>query len=372
MFERRLLKNADWVLVATVIALVLYGLAMIYAASLSNRSLTGDDPLHFVKRQALWLAAAMAAAAVCACLDYQQLARWHRTIYVAVIGGLLVVTAVGLAARGAARWIGVGGMRFQPSEFAKVALIVTLAALLARRHQTVTRPSTAAAALLHIGPPAALIALQPDLGSALIVVLVWFVMLFLAGGRKLHLGVAALGLAVLFAGAWKLDLLRPYQRARLSAFINPGVDPLGSGYHVIQSTIAVGSGRLLGRGYLAGTQSQLHFIPEQHTDFIFTVVGEELGFVGAVCLLGLYLVVLWRGLAAMDRADDAFGMLLAGGIVAAMALQVLINIGMTVHMMPITGLPLPFFSYGGSSLVASMMAVGLLLSIGMRRQRIRF
>ncbi len=342
---------------------------MIYAASFS---LTGDDPLYFVKRQALWLAAGIAAAAACAYVDYQQLARWHRTIYISVIGALLVVMAVGHAAGGAARWIGASGLRLQPSEFAKVGLIVTLAALLARRQQIVSRPSTAAAALLHICLPAALIALQPDLGTALIVVLLWFVMFFLAGGRKLHLGVAAIGLAVLFVGAWKLDLLRPYQKARLSAFLNPGVDPLGSGYHVIQSTIAVGSGRLLGKGYLAGTQSQLHFIPAQHTDFIFTVVGEELGFVGAVCLLALYLVVLWRALAAMDRADDAFGMLVAGGIVAAIALQVLINIGMTVHMMPITGLPLPFFSYGGSSLVASMMAVGLLLNVGMRRQRIRF
>jgi rod shape determining protein RodA len=372
MFERRLLKHLDWALIAATMALALYGLAMIYSASFSNRSLTGGDAFFFVKRQAWWLGVGLAAAAACAGVDYRGPARRHRLIYVIVIIGLLGVMWRGQSAGGAARWVSMGGFRLQPSELAKVGLIITLAALLARRRQTVTRLGTVAVTVMHVAAPAALIALQPDLGTALVLVALWFVMLFLAGARKLHLGVAALALALLFAGAWKLDVLRPYQKARLSVFVNPGVDPLGSGYHVIQSKIAVGSGRWWGKGYLAGTQSQLRFIPSQHTDFIFTAVGEELGFVGAACLLALYLVVLWRGLAIMDHADDALGMLLAGGIVAMFALQVLVNIGMTVSIMPITGLPLPFFSYGGSSMVASMAAVGLLLSIAMRRQRIRF
>jgi rod shape determining protein RodA len=372
MFERRLLKNLDWPLLAAVLALAVYGLAMIYSASFTNRSLTGGDPFCFVKRQALFLGVGLMAAGAFAYADYKWFARLHRLIYAAVLAGLTAVLLVGNSAGGAARWIGAGGIRFQPSEFAKLGLVITLAALLARRQEALRRPATPAVALLHTAIPAALIALQPDLGTALVVVAVWFAMLFLAGARKVHLAVLAAAMVALFAGAWKLDLLQPYQKARLSVFLNPRVDPLGAGYHIIQSKIAVGSGQLWGRGYLDGTQSQLHFIPAQHTDFIFTVVGEELGFLGAACLLALYGVVLWRGLRIMERADDALGMLLAGGVVVMLAVQVLVNIGMTVNMMPITGLPLPFFSYGGSSLIGSMMAVGLLLGVGMRRQRIRF
>ena len=372
MFERRLLKNVDWPLIGAILALSLLGLALVYSASFSNRALTGGDALYFVRRQGIWLAMGLAAAALFAYADYRRLARLYRPLWAMIVIGLLAVLVGGHAAGGAARWVGTGSFRLQPSEFAKVGLIVTLGALLARRQQTVTRPRTVAAALVHVAIPAAFIALQPDLGTALVLVVLWFVVLFVAGARKLHLGLAALALGLLFAGAWRYELLRPYQKARLASFLNPNADPLGSGYHVIQAKIAVGSGQLRGKGYLGGTQSQLHFIPAQHTDFIFTVVGEELGFIGAACVLALYLVVLWRGLAIMDHADDTLGVLLAGGVVAVIATQVLVSVGMTMNMMPITGLPLPFLSYGGSSLLASMIAAGLLLSVGMRRQRIRF
>jgi len=372
MFERRLLKNLDWLLLAAALALALYGLAMVYSASFTNRALTGGDALYFVKRQAAFLAAGLLGAAVLAYVDYNSLARLHRLIYLAVIAGLMAVVLRGSSAGGAARWIGAGAMRFQPSEFAKLGLVITLAALLARRVGAVRRPATTAVALLHIALPAALIALQPDLGTALVLVALWFAMLFVAGARKLHLAAVAVAMLALFAGGWELGALRPYQKARLARFINPSADPLGTGYHIIQSKIAVGSGRVWGKGYLHGTQSHLHFIPAQHTDFIFTIVGEELGFAGAICLLALYLFVLWRALRIMDRADDALGMLLAAGVVTALAAQVFVNIGMTVNIMPITGLPLPFFSYGGSALVTNMMEAGLLLGIGMRRQRIRF
>jgi len=372
MFERRLLKNLDWPLLGAALALVLYGMAMIYSASCTNRLLTGGHPAYFVKRQALWLGAGLVMAAAFAYADYRWFARLHRLIYVGVLAALAAVLLIGNSAGGAARWIGASAFRLQPSEFAKLGLIITLGAFLARRAQVIRHPGAAAAALVHVALPTALIALQPDLGSALVLVAMWFTMVFLAGARKLHLAAVAVAMAALFMGAWKLDLMRPYQKARLSVFLNPGADPLGSGYHVIQSKIAVGSGQLWGKGYLEGTQSQLHFIPAQHTDFIFTVVGEELGFLGAICLLALYAVVLWRALHIMERADDSLGTLLAGGIVAVLAVQVLVNVGMTVNIMPITGLPLPFFSYGGSSLMANMMALGLLLGIGMRRQRIRF
>jgi rod shape determining protein RodA len=372
MFERRLLKNLDWPLIAAALGLVLYGMAMIYSASFTNRALTGGDPLHFVKRQALWLGLGLVGAAALAYVDYQALARFHRVIYSAVLGGLIAVLVLGNAAGGAARWIGAGAFSIQPSEFAKLGLVITLAALLARREQAMRRMGTTAAGLLHVAIPAALIALQPDLGTAIVVVALWFAMLFLAGARKLHLALAAVVMVAMFAGAWRVGIVRPYQKARLSIFLDPSVDPLGSGYHIIQSKIAVGSGQLWGKGYLSGTQSQLHFIPAQHTDFVFTVVGEELGFMGAMGLLALYVVLLWRGLWIMDHADDKLGALLAGGVVVVFALQMLVNIGMTMNVMPITGLPLPLFSYGGSSLLMSMMGVGLLLGIGMRRQRIRF
>lgn len=372
MFERRLLKNLDLPLVAATLILVLYGLAMIYSASFTNRSLTGHDSFYFVKRQATFFGIGLAGAAVLAYTDYQWFARLRRPIYAAMLAGLAAVLVWGNAAGGAARWISIGAFRLQPSEFAKLALVITLGAFLAGRAEIIRRPITIGGALLHVALPAGLIALQPDLGTAMVVMALWFAMLFLAGTRKLHLGLIALALLGLFAAAWQFDLLRPYQKARLAVFLDPSIDPLGSGYHIIQSRIAVGSGQILGKGYLGGTQSQLHFIPAQHTDFIFTVVGEELGFVGALCLLALYLVLLWRALHIMEQADDSLGMFLAGGIASVFAMQMLISIGMTINIMPITGLPLPFFSYGGSSLVVSMMAVGLLLGVGMRRQRIRF
>jgi len=372
MFERRLLKNLDWPLIASALGLILYGLAMIYSASFTNRPLTSGDPLHFLKRQAVWLGLGLGGAAAFAYVDYQALARFHRVIYIALLGGLIAVIVAGNSAGGAARWIGAGAFSLQPSEFAKLGLVITLGALLARREQTIRRTGTALAALLHVAIPAGLIALQPDLGTAMVVVTLWFAMLFLAGARKLHLAVAAVVMVAMFAGAWHVGVVRPYQKARLSVFLDPSIDPLGSGYHIIQSKIAVGSGQLWGKGYLHGTQSQLHFIPAQHTDFVFTVVGEELGFIGAMGVLALYLVLLWRALWIMDHADDKLGALLAGGVVVLFAVQMLVNIGMTINVMPITGLPLPFFSYGGSSLLTSMMAAGLLLGIGMRRQRIRF
>jgi rod shape determining protein RodA len=372
MFERRLLKHLDWPLIAGALGLVLYGLAMIYSASFTNRALTGGDPLYFLKRQAIWLGLGLVGAAALAYVDYQALARFHRIIYAALLGALVAVVISGHAAGGAARWIEAGAFKIQPSEFAKLGLVITLGALLARREQTIRRTGTALTALLHAAVPAGLIALQPDLGTALVILTLWFAMLFLAGARRLHLAVAAVVMVALFAGAWHAGIVRPYQKARLSVFLDPSVDPLGSGYHIIQSQIAVGSGQFMGKGYLHGTQSQLHFIPAQHTDFIFTVVGEELGFIGAVGVLALYLLVLWRGLRIMDHADDRLGALLAGGVVVVFAIQMLVNIGMTINLMPITGLPLPFFSYGGSSLLTSMTAVGLLLGVGMRRQRIRF
>jgi len=225
MFERRLLKNLDWPLLGATLTLALYGLAMIYSASFTDRALTGGDPFYFVKRQALWLGAGLVVLGAFAYADYQWFARLHRMVYVGIIVGLAAVLLWGNPAGGAARWVGGGAFRFQPSEFAKVGVVITLGALLARRQQTVTRPGTAAMTLAHVALPAALIALQPDLGTALVLVAVWFAMLFLAGARKLHLALAALAMVALFAAAWKLDIVRPYQKARLAIFLDPALIP---------------------------------------------------------------------------------------------------------------------------------------------------
>ena len=368
MFEWRLLRKCDWVLVAACLALVLFGLVAIYSASMSNDRLTGGDPWAMVRRQAAWLAIGLAAFALVVYLDYEALARVAAPLYVLNLAALGAVLRLGSAGGGAARWLGAGAFRFQPSEFAKVILVVTLAAMLS--HRDAARTRTVALSFIHVAIPVALIFKQPDLGTALVLVAIWLAALFVAGAGKWHLLTIVVGVVLAGVVAWHTPLLKPYQKARLTVFLNPAADPLGDGYHINQARIAVGSGQWTGKGLLKGTQSQLHFIPAQHTDFIFTVVGEELGFAGAGALLALYGLLLWRGIAAAERAKDRLGRVLAGGVVAMLGFQVFVNIGMTIGLMPITGLPLPFVSYGGSSLMAAMMGVGILANVSMRRQKI--
>jgi len=370
VFEWRLLRKCDWLLLAACLLLGLYGLVAIYSASMSNDSLTGGDPWSFVRRQAIWLGIGLAALGLMVYLPYEALARLAAPLYVLNLAALGAVLVFGSAGGGAARWIGVGTFRLQPSEFAKIIVIITLAAMLSARRRELPRTRTVALSFACVAAPTALVFVQPDLGTALALVAIWFVALFLAGASKWHLLAIAAATAVIALAAWQTPVLKPYQKARLTVFLDPSADPLGDGYHINQSKIAVGSGQWLGKGLLHGTQSQLHFIPAQHTDFIFTVVGEELGFAGAAALLGLYGVLLWRGIDAAARARDALGRVLAGGVVAMLGFQIFVNIGMTVGIMPITGLPLPFLSYGGSNLVAVMMGVGLLLNVSMRRQKI--
>jgi len=367
MFEWRLLRKCDWLLAALCVILALYGLVAIYSASMSNDRLTGGDRWVFMRRQAISLAVGVAALALAVYVNYEALARLAVPLYLINLLALGAVARFGSISGGAGRWIGAGAFRFQPSEFAKIILAITLAGMLGRG-----APRTRAVALssVHVAVPIALVFMQPDLGTALVLAVIWVAALFLAGVSKWHLAAIAAGIALIGVVAWHTPLLKPYQKARLTVFVNPSADPLGDGYHINQSRIAVGSGQWLGKGLLKGTQSQLHFIPAQHTDFIFTVVGEELGFAGAAALLALYGLLLWRGIDAAARAKDAFGRILAGSVAAMLAFQVFVNIGMTAGIMPITGLPLPFLSYGGSSLVAAMIGVGLLLNVGMRRQKI--
>jgi rod shape determining protein RodA len=252
------------------------------------------------------------------------------------------------------------------------------------------QPRVVLLSLLIAAVPVLLVLLQPDFGTALVIIAIWFGALYLAGAKGRHLGVVAIAGVALFALMWNLDrlslqampspvakivskvALRDYQKRRFAVFLNPQTDPLGAGYHIIQSRVAVGSGQAFGRGLLHGTQSRLRFIPERHTDFIFSVIGEETGFAGSLAMVALFLFVFWRGLRIAMRARDSLGMLLAAGAVSMLIFHTFVNIGMSINIMPITGLPLPFVSYGGSNLLASFIAFGLLQNVHMRRESIIF
>ncbi len=391
MFELRLLRRLDWSLFIAVLALCLYGLVMVYSSTLSPEAARLGPPSAFALKQSLWLFLGLCVFAITILIDYERIARWHVPPYAAAILLLIAVLFLGRAPTGAASWIAIGGFRLQPSEFAKIAVILSLAAFLSRRMDAIGEAKVVLLSLLIPAGPVLLVLLQPDFGTALVAVAIWFGALYWAGANARHLAAIFAGGLALFALMWNLDrlpleriipkplarmaagaALKDYQKRRLTIFLNPQADPLGAGYHVIQSRVAIGSGKLLGRGLFRGTQSRLRFIPERHTDFIFSVVGEELGLLGAAAMLALYLFVFWRGLRIAIRARDPLGSLLAAGAISMLIFHTVVNIGMTVNIMPITGLPLPFVSYGGSNLVASFLAFGLLQNVHMRRHRMLF
>jgi rod shape determining protein RodA len=391
VFDLRLLKRVDWSLFAVVIALCLYGLVMIYSATRAPETAGLGPPSQFVQKQVVWLLVGLGAFAITLVWEYESLARWHLPLYGVAMLLLVAVLKFGQSPTGAARWIALGSFRLQPSELAKPAVILSLAALLGRRAQAAPELPVVLRSLLVAAVPMLLVLLQPDFGTALVLIAIWFGVLYLAGGRGRHLGaVFACGL-LLFGLMWNLDRLpldrvrpaglgralaqvrlRDYQKRRLTVFLSPQSDPLGAGYHIIQSRLAIGSGQVWGRGLFHGTQSRLRFIPERHTDFIFSVVGEELGLAGAGAMLALYFLLFWRGLRIALRAREAVGSLLAGGAVSMLVFHTIVNIGMSVNVMPITGIPLPFVSYGGSNLLVSFLAFGLLQNVHMRREKMIF
>jgi rod shape determining protein RodA len=363
---RRLLRNLDLSFLGATALLVAFGMVMVYSTTRS-----GPHPFVFVRSQILHLAVGVLVGIVILAVDYRSLAGGARGLYVMNLLLLAAVLVLGRTSGGAQRWISLGPLgQFQPSEFAKLAIVITLAKHLSDRPGPYTSPLDLLPSLAHIGLPMLLIFRQPDLGTALVYGAILLGMLYAGGARRRDLaGLAAGGLLV-----WPIlwHVLKDYQRRRLLVFLDPSLDPLGSGYGIIQSKIAVGSGRVLGEGLFAGTQNVLQFVPEHHTDFIFSVIGEELGFVGAIALLGLFLLWLTRGVRIAAQARDRFGALVAVGIVSMVAFHVFVNVGMTVGIMPITGIPLPFVSFGGSALMTMLWATALLLNIGMRRQKILF
>jgi len=357
--DRRLLQNVDWLLLASALALVGLGLLTLWSLS------PGRHGSGIVWRQLSWLGLGLLALVAVASVDYRNLARAAPALYVVGIGLLLAVFIVGRSVSGARRWIPLGPLTLQPAELFKLIFIITLAWALTARWANPLARSTLAIALGLLVLPFLLVIRQPDLGTALVLLPVFFALLFGAGVRLRELG--WLGLTGLAGAPLAWFVLRDYQRERLLVYLDPFRDPLGSAYNVIQSKIAIGSGQLLGKGIVGATQSRLAFLPERHTDFIFAVFAEMWGFVGALLLLVCYAFLLLRGFEIAAKARDPLGRLLSLGVTALLGAQTLINLGMVMGLLPIVGIPLPLMSYGGSSLVVTLMALGLLLSVRMRQ-----
>ncbi len=369
MFKGRFWKNFDWILVGVTLFLVAIGLLVIWSTSFKATSLSSSsDVVH----QMIFAVGGFILMILAARSDYRMWTKMTPWLYGLMVLLLVVVLVTSHAVLGAQRWINLGFFQFQPSEFAKLVVIVVLAKFFADHYDQLERPKYLLLSLVYVAVPALLVMRQPDLGTALVLMATWLGMALVSRIRKLYL----LGLGLVSAAALPFVLahLKAYQKDRLTVFLNPQADPLGAGHNVIQSTITIGSGQVFGRGLAAGSQSQLNFLPQlaQHTDFIFAVLSEKMGFIGGVLLLALFAVLLWRGLVIAHRSQDRFGMFLATGIVSMLLFHIFINVGMNMGIAPVTGIPLPFVSYGGTSLLVAMAAVGLLESIAVRRQKLQF
>jgi rod shape determining protein RodA len=360
------LRHVDPTLIVTAIALAVFGLFMVYSATQQGLRSLGEDPGFYLRRQIGFLMLGVILMVLVATFDYRLVKVYAGLAFGVLVFALLVVlTPLGDETAGAQRWINLFGFQFQPSEFAKLGVVAVLAAYLSELREVRLEHVWRSAGM--VAAPMALIFLQPDVGTMMVFATVLIGALVVAGARGRHI-LILIGLAVFLAiVAFNLGIVKDYQVDRLRSFLDPAADPLRAGYNLQQAEIAIGSGGLFGRGYLNGTQTNLDFVPEQHTDFVFTVVGEELGFAGAIVLLSLYAVLLWRGLRAALLARDPFGTLVASGIVTMIAFQVFVNVGMTMGIMPVTGIPLPLVSYGGTAMLTNWIAVGLLLNIHMRR-----
>jgi rod shape determining protein RodA len=368
LFDRRLFRSFDYLLLLTVLAIVAISLVVIGSATMSD--IAGDA--YYVKRQAVMFIVGFVLMLLVISIDYTQFYRFAPYLYVFNAILLLLVIFLGREGGGAQRWIDLRFFNLQPSELAKLIIIITLARHLAAREGNFDDVTSVLPAFLHVAIPMGLIFLQPDLGTALVFFAILFGMLFMAGAKLRHLALYAVsGAAVGIPLLW--NIIKDYQKMRLIVFINPGLDPLGDGYQLMQSLIAVGSGGVWGKGLFAqGTQNSLNFLPESHTDLVFSVLAEQAGFIGAIVLLLLYMLLIFRVLRIGAHAKDTFGMLICIGVASMLLFHILVNVGMTIGIMPVTGLPLPFISYGANALMMNMMAVGLVLSIGMRRNRLMF
>ena len=363
--SKRILRRVDFILLISAAAIVIYGLIIISSATHINTP--HEERFWFVQRQGIFALVNGIMAILFMNFDYRGLSQHGGKLYVIMLGAVMLF---GHAALGAQRWIQIGPISLQPSEFSKLLMIICMAAILEERMGKLNSIQDILPIAGYVGLPFLLVLKQPDLGTSLVFMAIFFGMVIACGMPwRYFIGIIIAAVAS-FPLLWQF--LKDYQKMRIMVFIDPNVDPLGSGYHIIQSKIAIGSGMLFGKGLFEGTQSPLNFLPENHTDFIFSVVGEELGFIGAAILLVLYAIVLWRGIQIARDASDVFGRLLAIGVTSMLSFHVLVNVGMTTGIMPVTGIPLPLMSYGVSSLTTNILAIALLLNIQLRKQQLTF
>jgi rod shape determining protein RodA len=360
----RMLRIDPLMLLATIGLIA----ASIYIVGSATQDDIPGEPNYFLYRQAAYAGVGFVLMLLMTRFDYSRLREWKLGIYAFLIAAILLVSAVGVSARGARRAIALPFFSFQPSELGKVLLVVALAAFMVDRIRRLTDRETTSRIVLLAVIPAMLVIAQPDLGSGLVYLAILVAIMFVAGTPWTHfaalaaLTAVAIALVLVAAPAAGVEVLKPYQKDRLTAFLSPGANTSKEAYQVNQSLTAIGSGGKTGRGDEA-TQTKLDFLPEHHTDFVFSVVGEEFGFVGAALVLSLFALLIWRALRTLTIAKNFYGALVAGGITAMLMFQVFVNVGMTIGIMPITGIPLPLVSYGGSSVITTLMAIGLLQSI---------
>lgn len=363
MLSKKVLHNIDWLLIGLAISIAIFGVVIIYSATHAK----ADAGLQSIyKKQIYWLLYGLLAAAVAIVFDYRFLNKHAYSIYILIVISLLGVLFFGRVVSGARRWLTLGPFNLQPSEFAKLSIIFVLAKYFSDGKKGEIK------GILELALPAALvlalfalIAKQPDLGTSLSILAIFLAML-LAAGTPYKTILKLVGCALATAPlAW--PFLKDYQKMRILTLVQPDFDPQGAGYHALQAKIAIGSGGIWGKGLMAGTQSRLDFLPEKHTDFIFAVLAEELGFLGAVLLLAAYFIIIIKGLEVAMNSKDRCGSLIAIGVVSYFSFTVAANVGMTLGILPVVGIALPFMSYGGSSLITAMVAMGLLVNIRMRR-----
>jgi rod shape determining protein RodA len=364
--DTALWKHFDWVMLATTLLISAFGLAMIYSAT----SEPGPFALNgFVLRQGFYLVFGLGLMVFFASIDYRFLSDWTWPIYAVALGLLALVFLVGRTTFGSTRWIDVGPVPLQPSELAKLAMVLVLARWLSEKPRGQSSLLRFLVSLALISVPFALVFVQPDLGTSLVLAAVWLAITLLSGTPWKYLAwLAALALPMAVV-AWNW-LLQPYQKARVAVFLDPEASALGDGYNIIQARISIGNGGLTGNGWMAGTQNQLQYLRVRHTDFIASVIGEEFGFLGMLALLLVFGLLLWRMIRAARLARDPYGELIAAGVATIFLFQVFVNMGMNMQLMPVTGIPLPLVSYGGSSLVMLLAAQGVLQSVLMRHRKL--
>jgi rod shape determining protein RodA len=366
--ERRPIRHIDPVLVIAAALLSVASLFVVYSATNESLRQFKLDPGTYLKRQATWLVLGAVLLLLAAVFDYRFLKIYAGFLYaITLVLLVLVQTPLGTNVKGAQRWFEFAGFQAAPSEYMKISLILMLGAVLSEIRSGELELADVFRATMLGAVPTALVFVQPDIGTSIVLIAIVVGVLVVAGARARHLAILAVTAIVLAIAAFQLGVIRQYQIERLTAFLDGGSDPAGADYNRDQAETAIGAGGLTGRGYLEGTQTNLRFVPEQHTDFIFTVVGEEFGFVGSIVALVLLAILIWRAIRISYLSKDKFGTYVAAGIATMFAIQIFVNVGMVIGIMPITGIPLPFVSYGGSAMLTNYVAIGLLLNIHMRR-----